>query len=276
MTETAISLVQLPVIREQLAPLSAEIDREVTEALALAVTPDTLAQVKKVRAKIRKDFDELEKQRKALKSAILAKYEEFEEQVYKPLIAIRVEEGDTELKRKINAVEAQLRQEKIDYLRDYFEELVSAEHLDWLVYERGNFNVTMSKSKTALRSEVDEFVGRVASDTKAIEVMPDAEEVLVEYKRLLRLGEAVEIVKRRREEVEQARRERERLEEMRRAEQEAELKVKEALEQVAPPTAEQPVQETDPVRTLKFTVTAPLSKLRDLKRFLTEGGYEIG
>lgn len=279
MNENAISLVQLPVIREQLAPLSAEIDREVTEALSLAVTPETLSQVKKVRAKIRKDFDELEAQRKALKSAIMAKYDEFEREVYKPLISIRVEEGDAELKRKINDVEAQLRQEKIDDLKGYFRELAGSEHLDWLEYERGGFNVTLSKSRTALHKEADEFVGRVANDTTAINAMPDAEEILVEYKRTLRLGEAVETVSRRHKAIEQERREREHLAEMRRREEEAAERTREAAREVSePPVAvkEEEPKNDDPVRTLAFKVTAPISKLKELKQFLDYGGYIIG
>lgn len=279
MNENAISLVQLPVIREQLAPLSAEIDREVTEALSLAVTPETLSQVKKVRAKLRKDFDELETQRKALKSAIMEKYDEFEREVYKPLISIRVEEGDAELKRKISAVESQLKQEKEDDLRDYFQELADSEHLDWLEYERGGFNVTLSKSRTALHREVDAFVDWVSSDTTAINAMPDAEEILVEYKRTLHLGEAVETVSRRHKAIEQERREREHLAEMRRREEEAAERTREAAREVSePPVAvkEEEPKNDDPVRTLAFKVTAPVSKLKELKLFLDYGGYIIG
>lgn len=275
MNDNAISLVQLPVIREQLAPLSAEIDREVTEALSLAVTPDTLAQVKKVRAKIRKDFDELETQRKALKSAIMEKYDEFEREVYKPLISVRVEEGDRELKRKINAVENQLRQEKEDDLRDYFRELADSEHLDWLEYERGGFNVTLSKSRTALHKEVEAFVGLVSSDTAAINAMPDAEEVFVEYKRTLRLGETVETVSRRHKEIEQERREREHLAEMRKREEEASERVREAARENPVVSAPKKVGEQTVERlTLTFSVTDTRERLKLLKSFLDSNHYQ--
>jgi hypothetical protein len=273
--ENAISLVQLPVIREQLAPLSAEIDREVTEALSLAVTPETLAQVKRVRAKIRKDFDELETQRKSLKSAIMAKYEEFEREVYKPLISIRVEEGDAELKRKISSVEGQLKQEKEDDLRDYFRELADSEHLDWLDFARGGFNVTLSKSRTALHKEADEFVGRVANDTVAINAMPDAEEVLVEYKRTLRLGEAVETVSKRHKAIEQERREREHLAEMRRREEEAAERAREAARENPVVTAPKKVEaQTVEKLTLSFSVTDTRERLKLLKSFLDGNHYQ--
>ena len=274
-----ISIEQLPVIRDRLKDLSEQIDKEVSDALTLAVTEETLVSVKKVRAKLRKDYEELETQRKAVKNAIMERYSAFENEVYKPMIAVRYEEGDAELKRKINSVENQLKQEKNEELAEYFYELCAAEHLDWLEYERGNFNVTLTKSRTALHNEVNEFVGRVSNDMTAISVMPDAEEVAVEYKRTLRLGDAVETVRKRKEAVEQERRERELLAEMRRAEKEHEQKVMEAVK-IAEPVAvydgPTPVENDDPVKTLSFTVTAPVSKLKELKDFLNNGGYDVG
>lgn len=271
-----IAVRQLPIIEEHLKDLSESIDREVSEALALAVTEETLSQVKKVRAKLRKDYEELETQRKKVKNSIMERYVAFESELYKPMIAVKYEDGDAELKRKISAVENQLRQEKTGELMEYFRELADSVHLTWLEYERGGFVINLTKSRTALHKEVIEFVDRVANDVTAIEVMPDAEEILVEYKRCLRFGEAVEIVKKRREAVEQERREREHLEAMRRAEQETARRAREAAEIVAPPTMEPNEEEKDPVRTLTFTVSAPVSKLKALKKFLVDGGYEIG
>lgn len=275
-----IAVRQLPIIEERLKDLSAEIDKKVTDALALAVTPETLASVKKVRADLNKQYKELEEQRKEVKRKILEPYEKFDG-IYKTYVGVRFSDADTELKRKINDVENRLKLEKNEDLADYFYELCSAEHLDWLEYERGCFNVTLSKSRAALHKEVDEFVGRISSDVTAIEVMPDAEEILVEYKRSLRLGEAVDTVRRRREAVEQAKKEREHIKEMRKAEKEAAEKVAEALKQqeemCAPEIEDGPKElETDPVRTVAFRVTAPVSKLKALKEFLKNGGYEIG
>ena len=271
-----IVVTQLPIIEQRLKDLSESIDREVSEALSLAVTEETLSQVKKVRAKLRKDYEELETQRKKVKNSIMERYVAFESELYKPMIAVKYEDGDAELKRKINDVENQLRQEKVEDLKSYFRELADSEHLTWLEYERGGFAINLTKSRTALHKEAVEFVERVSSDVTAIEVMPDAEEILVEYKRCLRLGEAVETVKKRREAVEQERRDRERLEAIRKAEHETAKRAREAAEQVAPPTAEPAEKDPDPVRTLTFTVSAPISKLKALKKFLNDGGYEIG
>ena len=270
-----IAVRQLPIIEEHLKALSVDIEARVKDALSLAVTEDTVKQVKVVRADLNKQFKELEEQRKTAKRAILEPYEKFDE-IYKTYVSVQFEDADAELKRKISAVENQLRQEKVEDLKSYFRELADSEHLTWLEYERGNFNANLTKSRKALHKEADEFVERVSSDVTAIEVMPDAEEILVEYKRCLRLGEAVEIVKKRREAVEQERREREHLEAMRKAEKETARRAREAAEIVAPPTMEPIKEDKDPVRTLTFTVSAPVSKLKALKKFLIDGGYEIG
>ena len=275
-----IAVRQLPIIEERLKDLSAEIDKKVTDALALAVTPETLASVKKVRADLNKQYRDLEEQRKEVKRRILEPYEQFDG-IYKTYVGVRFSDADAELKRKINDVENRLKLEKNEELAEYFYELCAAEHINWLEYERGGFNVTLTKSRTALHKEIDEFVGRISSDVTAIEVMPDAEEILVEYKRSLRLGEAVDTVHRRREAVEQAKKEQEHIKEMRKAEKEAAEKVADALkkqeEMCAPEMETEPKGlETDPVRTVAFRVTAPVSKLKALKEFLKNGGYEIG
>lgn len=268
---------QLPIIEEHLKTLSVEIDRQVSDALSLAVTEATVKDVKNVRANLNKQYKDLETQRKAVKKAILEPYEAFDE-IYKTYVSVRFEEADTELKRKIGAVETQLRQEKIDDLQSYFRELADSEHLEWLEYDRGGFNVTLTKSRIALHKEVDDFVGRVAESVRTIVALPDSDEIAAEYKRTLNLGKAVETVQARHKAIEQERKEREHLEGIRKAEAEVARRAREAAETVAPPTPvqEEDKQDSDPVRTLTFTVTAPVSKLRELKRFLNEGGYQIG
>ena len=273
-----IAVRQLPVIEERLKDLSEEIDLRVQDALSLTVTADTVKAVKTVRADLNKQFNELENQRKAVKKAILEPYDRFDE-IYKRYVSVRFSDADSELRRKINAVESQLKQEKEDDLRNYFRELVDSEHLDWLTYERGGFNVTLSKSRKALHEEAAHFVERVSGDVKAASAMEDAEEVLVEYKRTLNLGSAVETVQARKRAVEQERREREHLAEMRRMEEEAAERAREAARNAIATSVtvqEEEPKEADPVRTLAFRVTAPISKLKELKRFLTEGGYIIG
>ena len=56
-----IAVRQLPIIEEHLKALSVDIEARVKDALSLAVTEDTVKQVKVVRAELNKQFKELEK-----------------------------------------------------------------------------------------------------------------------------------------------------------------------------------------------------------------------
>lgn len=271
-----IAVRQLPVIEERLKDLSEEIDLRVQDALSLTVTADTVKTVKTVRADMNKQFKELEDQRKAVKKAILEPYDRFNE-IYKRYVSVRFSDADDELRRKINAVESQLKQEKENDLRNFFRELADSEHLDWLTYERGGFNVALSKSRKTLHEEVTHFVERVSGDVKAASTMEDAEEVLVEYKRTLNLGNAVDTVQARRKAVEQERREREHLAEMRKREEEAAERAREAARAnpvfSAPKKMEAAAKEGEKLK-LTFTVTDTRKRLKLLKAFLDGNNYQ--
>lgn len=69
---------QLPIIEEHLRDFKATVDASVNEAMSLVCTADSLQAVKSARADLNKKFAELEEQRKAVKRAVLAPYEQFE------------------------------------------------------------------------------------------------------------------------------------------------------------------------------------------------------
>ena len=69
-----IVLEQLPVIRSALENLSVEIKEKVDNAINLVCNENTIQDVKKTRAELNKEFNELETQRKEVKNAILSKY----------------------------------------------------------------------------------------------------------------------------------------------------------------------------------------------------------
>ena len=75
MSETLIEVRQLPIIAERLQSVRAEIEAAVKECESMVCTPDTVQAVKTRRAELRKTFDELESQRKAVKRAVMAPYD---------------------------------------------------------------------------------------------------------------------------------------------------------------------------------------------------------
>ena len=75
--------------------------------------------VKEVRANLNKDFKELEQQRKDVKTAVLAPYEQFEN-IYKECVTDKFKSADKDLKDKIDAVESDLKAQKQQEIKEYF------------------------------------------------------------------------------------------------------------------------------------------------------------
>ena len=82
MNNDIITLEQLPIIKYQLEQISTQIKEKVDNATSLVCNEDTVKEIKKVRADLNKEFNELETRRKEVKQAIMQKYDEFEE-IYK-------------------------------------------------------------------------------------------------------------------------------------------------------------------------------------------------
>lgn len=114
---------QLPVIEEQLKTIRADIEHKVSGVLALECTEGTVKAIKVLRADLNKDFKDLEERRKFVKSKILEPYENFEA-VYKECVTEIFKGADTELKKRIDEVENNLKFEKRKEIEDYFNEYI--------------------------------------------------------------------------------------------------------------------------------------------------------
>ena len=97
MENNLIVVKQLPIIEDQLRQVKASVDARVAQALALACTEETYKDVKKARAELNKEFQDLEARRREVKKAILAPYEAFEK-LYKECAADAFTKADAELK----------------------------------------------------------------------------------------------------------------------------------------------------------------------------------
>lgn len=182
MNNEIIVLEQLPIIKAKLEQVSVQIKEKVDKATSLVCNEDTVKEVKKVRADLNKEFNELETKRKEVKQAIMQKYDEFEE-IYKENVGNIYKNADIELKQKIDNVELELKQEKENILREFFLEHQMANHLDGIIrFEDVGLNVTLSASEKSLKEQVKAFCEKVANDLKAIQTDDNSEEILMEYK----------------------------------------------------------------------------------------------
>ena len=271
-----IRFVQLPVIEEQLRAMKERVDKRVSEALSLACTDETLSAVKAARADLRKDFDALEEQRKAVKKAVLGPYEQFEA-VYRECVSDTYKQADAELKKKIDAVEDGIKSSCEETLKSYFEELAAAEHVEWLTWERLGLKIDLTsarqKSHAKLREKVADFVCGVAQSVETISNMEDAEEIMAEFRQCLNIGQAIGIVQERHQRIEVERR----AAEERKAVMDAQRAAVERVEAAAPPTVvAPPIEVSAPVSgeilCCSFTVHANRGQLKKLKEFLNQEG----
>lgn len=263
MDNNAIQIVQLPIIREQLQPLKERIDKEVSDALSLVCTEETIQTVKATRASLNKMLTELEEQRKAVKAQIMAPYNEFEA-VYKECVIDTLKAADEALKFKISDVENEQKSRCEESLREYFDELCAANHLEWLTFERSGIKVDLTSAKqktpTKLRKQLAEFVSDVNRAIETIATMEDSTEILVEYKQSLDLPDAISKVMERHQRIQEEKHGQEKRQEI--IEQEAET-VKQ-VEALAPPTVVEPEKTYE----CTFKVITTMSKLKKLKAFL--------
>lgn len=273
-----IIIKQLPEIEANLKAVSDEIQEKVEQAKQLVCNEETRQLIKKIRADLNKELSEFEKQRKNVKEKILAPYNNFEK-VYKECISDKYIEADKELKNKIDQVENEIKKQKEDDLRVYFEEYKKYKNIEFIDFERANMKIGLSDSKTALHKQAKDFIDKIYSDINLIDTQDHKEEIMVEYKQTLNVGNAITIVKTRYEEIEKEKKRK--LEE---EQKKVDLKIKEQEESTRQAlnnlsqsniVLEAPkVEESEEILVLSFKVKATKTKLKELKKFLDEGGYK--
>lgn len=263
---------QQPVISENLVDLQERVASIADMVNQLPKVPDSVPQVKKARADLRKYFDSLEEQRKAVKAAVMAPYNEAEAK-YKALVSGPIQNADRLCKDFVDGVELEMKQACENGLRDYFDELRAANHVEFLKFEQAGIVVDMASAKQKtpkkLREQLVQFVARVASDVDRIAEMDDAEEIMVEYQKSLNVADAIGTVLDRHRRI-QAQREADQARSIVKA---AEAEAVRKVDAVAPPVEVQkePVPETN-VFKCTFTVTATKPQLKRLKEFLNQEG----
>ena len=272
MIKGLIEVKQLPVIEEQLRSVSTVIDERVKNATSLVCTEESVKTIKEIRAQLNKDYKEFENKRKLVKEQVLKPYNDFEN-VYKECISDKFRNADIILKGKIDNVENELKSKKEKEIKDYFEEYKEANNIDFITYEQARINITLSASMKSLKEQAKQFIDKIVDDLKLIETQEHKTEILVEYKQILNVSQAITTVANRFKAIE---------EEKEKIEQEKELqkfvvdtakesdKYSEQIILISPSVEEK----TEEILTLKFTVRGTRTKLRELKQFLESGGYD--
>ena len=273
MDNPLMKVTQLPVIEEHLRSRKEQTEQRVAEAMSLVCTDETLTSVKNIRAEMNREFADAETQRKAIKSAIMEKYDSFES-VYRECIADPYKRADEDLKAKIDATESEIKSRCEEMLLGYFRELCAVNEIDFLSFGQTGVKVDMAsaraKTPKKLMEQIKLKVDGVAQDMKTIGTMGEnAPEIMVEYKNNLDLSLAISVVNERHRRAEEER------EAVKRhtvtpAARAAGVTVA-AAPQVVPKRVEQAAVEH---LTVSFRVTDTRERLRLLKQFLVSNGYQ--
>ena len=276
MQDNLIVVSQLPVITQHLNLVAEEIKQKTETAKSLVCTADTLKTVKATRADLNKEFNALEDMRKAVKSAVMAPYNEFEG-IYKACVTDAFREADGVLKAKITEVEGSLKSEKEEAVRAYFDEYKTLCNVQFLDLEDAKLTFSKSASVKSLKEQCKQFVEKVVSEMNyLVKTYPfEATEMIFEYKHSLSLEYAIGTVTNR---VIALRKEKEALRLAQSKQQEAAAHAAEVEQLAAPTVSNSEMVEAQPgtekVYQLVFKVWGTKDQLKTLKQFLRDGGYQ--
>lgn len=194
--DNLMKITQKAIIEEQLKTISDEIQKRVDYAEKLVCTIDTIKDIKKQRTILRNQFNDLETQRKQVKAEFQAPYLRFEK-VYKELISDKYKNADVQLKRKIDNVESELKLQKENNIREYFNEYCESEGIDFVKFEQIGLNINLSTTEKSLREHVKSFIDKVKSDIELIQHEDNFAEIMIEYTKHLNVSRAIIEVKER-------------------------------------------------------------------------------
>lgn len=260
---------QLPVIEQQLQSISKDIDSRIAEIEKLEVNEETIKEVKKIRTEFKKDFENLEEKRKKVKKAILNPYEQFEE-IYKQSVSNKFNETDKKLKNKIDDIESQIKSQKEQEIKEYFEEYKKANKIDFVSYDQTKIKVGLSDSIKSLKTQAKDFIDQIVNDLKLISSQEHKEEIIVEYKQNLNVSLSITTVLNRIKAVEEERRKKE---EKEKSDKELQQYIVDTCKESDKLDFFEKPKIEEKILTLKFTVKGTKTQLKELKKFLDNGGY---
>lgn len=265
----ALALTVPPKITEHIQSAKAHLDELLSIIPDTPKTDDGLRMVKRIRADLRKEFDQMETQRKEIKRALLAPYdaamEKYAVDIGKPYRA-----ADQLLADWVDSYESDIKHACELRLRAYHSELCEAYGLDFVPYGACAPKITMAlarqKEPIAAMESIRFFLLRVSSDLDTIMSLPDSEAVYAEFRQSLNLTEAIHTVAARR---------------AAQAEAQAQLAARAESAQEKAQAAAQllsaapELQEQEEIFSLSFRARGNLQALRAMKAFALSQGITL-
>lgn len=242
---------------------------------SVTFTEETLKQAKEEKAKVNKFKTEVADYRKKITAEYNKPIKVFEDTA-KETEKLLSETYNT-INQQVAGFEEEQKRKKEQEIREYFEEYKTANDIDFVSYEQAQINVTLTASIKSLKEQVKVFIERVIDDLKLIETQECKEEILVEYKQNLNVSRAIQEVANRHKLLEEEKRKQEEkvVTIISNENHEITKESYEQLEEAFNKPLEQPEEvKQEEILTLKFIVRGTREKLKELKNFLIQGGYD--
>jgi hypothetical protein len=283
----AVEVKQKPIIvYEMLQSISKGVEEKIAslDIQSLQATEDNLSLIKRTRADLTKDFNDLENQRKMVKEIIMKDYNIFEDD-YKKLISSLFKGADEQLKSLASVVGDRILSAKIDGIKEYFNEVNDYE---FVAFDNLGLKIIKSKSDKSIKAEIDEYLDTISMSLTTIETLQNKERVLAKFQMSRDLNRAISetnIEVQREEQIKAQNEERARLE-IERKERQAEAQQQrneaievEAMETVSdfipePVREPQPIAEGEMVYKCTFSVYATKAQLKQCKEFFAQIGVK--
>lgn len=203
----AIQCTQPPVIAENLDSVRSRLEGLVSQISSYPMDDDSLRKVKKLRADLRREFEQMEDQRMEVKKAVMKPYE-LANQKYKVYISDPYDAADKKLKEWVDDYQNGIKGKCEDSLRDYFNECCQSFGIDFLKFEDCGVDVDMAlarqKEPRKAMDRIYDCVASVKADLEVIGTLEDSGEVLLEYMRCKSISIAIAEVNERRRAMEAA------------------------------------------------------------------------
>lgn len=238
-SEELIVVKQLPVIEDKLDEALISVQDRLHAMSGLVATEENYKEVKKVRSDLNKEFDHLEFLRKQVKKALEEPYKKFESGAYKR-IADEYKRAIAQVDSSVKQVEEELIRQRKEELRKYYDDYRVSLGLDESIADarRSGIKVGLSGSMTSLKKQAKEYLDKLDGDLKAIDTMEYRDEVLIAYRDLLNVSDAVRVVNERHKRIEEERQRREAMETARKEKEAQEAAVDAVIVETAPERSE--------------------------------------
>lgn len=280
----AVVVTQKPIITyDTLEAISKNVSDKIQslDIESLEPTEDNLSLIKRTRADLTKDFNDLENQRKMVKEIIMKDYNIFEDD-YKKLISSLFKNADDQLKTLATTVDDKILSVKIDGIKDYFADM---NEYDFITFDNLGLKIIKSKSDKSIKTEIDEYLANIKMSLATIETLPNKERVLAKFQMNRDLNRSISetnIEIQREEQIKAQNEERESQAEQRRLALEESQRIAKAQLQEEPvnmvidlPVCEpQPVVEEEQIFKCTFSVFATKAQLKQCKEFFAQIGVK--